>query len=338
MYSNVADSSDSKRLWWATISAAIIFSLLVLFSISSRAGASALTPKGPSAPPPAPTTPPTLAPATSTPRPNLSVTPTRTAVGNPTATRTPAGNPTATRTAVGNPTGTAVASSPTPQRTPTVPHPVPTSGQPPISCGVSFTDVQPGAWFYNYVMWMACSNVVNGYQDGTFRPGNSATRGQIVKIVVGAFGLTPQTAGGPHYADAPADSTFYQWIETASYYNIVNGYPCGGDGEPCNAQNQPYYRPNNNVTRAQLTKILVLAAEEKDPTNWPLLTPAQATFADVPSGSTFYSYVETAFAHTLIDGYVCGDAGEPCPGRYFRPNGTASRAQLSKMVYQALVP
>lgn len=332
MYAQVSSSPDSKRLMWATISAAIIFSLLILFSLNSNAGAAAINTKGSGAPPPAPTLPPTVGSATPT---NLP--------GQPTATRTATHSPataTATRTLVANPSGTVVGptATPTPRRTATVPGPVPTQAATPVSCGISFSDVEPPAWFYNYIMWMACNGVVNGYPDGTFRPGNSATRGQIVKIVVGAYNLPIRTDGGPHYADAPADSTFYRWIETASAYGIVNGYPCGGEGEPCNAENEPYYRPNNNVTRAQLTKILVLAAQQADPQGWTLLNPVQATFVDVPAGSTFYSSVETAYAHGLIDGYVCGGDGEPCPGRYFRPNGTASRAQLSKMVYQAIVP
>jgi hypothetical protein len=187
-------------------------------------------------------------------------------------------------------------------------------------------------------MWMACNGVVNGYPDGTFRPGNPATRGQIVKIVIGAFNLPINTSNGPTYADVSTDSTFYTWIETATFYGIINGYPCGGPGEPCNAQNQPYYRANNDVTRGQLTKILVLGAQQANPSGWPLLNPVLPTFVDVQFGSTFYTTIETAFAHGLIEGYNCGTAGEPCPGRYFRPSASASRAQLSKMIYEAIVP
>jgi hypothetical protein len=221
--------------------------------------------------------------------------------------------------------------------TPTVPGPIPTGIPTPGNCNISFSDVQVGAWYYDYVMWMACTGIVNGYPDGTFRPGNLATRGQIAKIVVGAFAL-PINTGGPGFADVPPGSTFFEWVQTASFYGIVVGYPCGGSGEPCNPQSQPYYRPNNDVTRAQLTKIIVRAAQQWDPIGWALVDPAVPTFNDVPSGSTFYGFVETAVAHGLLDGYACGGAGEPCPGRYFRPNGNATRAQLSKMVYEAVIP
>jgi hypothetical protein len=183
---------------------------------------------------------------------------------------------------------------------------------------------------------MYCNGVVAGYPDNTFRPNLPTTRGQIMKIVVGAFGLTVHTDGGPHFADVPADHTFYSFVETAYFYSVVSGYPCGGLGEPCDTENRPYFRSNVQVTRAQLTKITVLSAIQVNPGAWQLLNPPEPTFVDVAHGSTFYMYVETAVAHNLLQGYTCGDPGEPCPGHYFRPGNNATRAQLSKIVYQAV--
>ena len=73
------------------------------------------------------------------------------------------------------------------------------------------------------------------------------------------------------------------------------------------------------------------------PTNWTLLNPGTATFADVPVGSTYFTYVETGYAHGILGGYACGSvAGEPCPGTYYRPGNQNSRAQVAKMLYQAV--
>ena len=54
-----------------------------------------------------------------------------------------------------------------------------------------------------------------------------------------------------------------------------------------------------------------------------------------PTGYWGYSDIEAANANNIVDGYSCGGAGEPCPGRYFRAEAQATRAQLSKMLYQA---
>ncbi len=45
----------------------------------------------------------------------------------------------------------------------------------------------------------AAHGIMGGYSDGTFRPGNDVTRGQISKTVSNAAGLTG-TPTGQHYA------------------------------------------------------------------------------------------------------------------------------------------
>jgi uncharacterized protein YkwD len=77
------------------------------------------------------------------------------------------------------------------------------------------------------------------------------------------------------------------------------------------------FRPGNTTSRAQLSKIMVIAM------SWPLLNPPTPSFIDVAPGSTFYSYIETAKAHGAIGGY---------PDGAFRPGAYVTRSQLSKMV------
>ncbi|HUS16667.1 MAG TPA: S-layer homology domain-containing protein [Chloroflexia bacterium] len=50
-----------------------------------------------------------------------------------------------------------------------------------------FSDVDAGNPFYAYVETAAARGIVGGYTDGTFRPGNAATRGQLAKIVYEAL-------------------------------------------------------------------------------------------------------------------------------------------------------
>ena len=45
-----------------------------------------------------------------------------------------------------------------------------------------FPDVRSSDWFANYVGFAQENNVVGGYGDGTFRPGNSITRAEAVKM------------------------------------------------------------------------------------------------------------------------------------------------------------
>jgi outer membrane protein assembly factor BamB len=209
--------------------------------------------------------------------------------------------------------------------TPTPPAPTP--------CG-AFSDTHPSDYFYTPVQYLAARGVISGYSDCTFRPYNATTRAQMVKIVVNGFGIAPYTPpGGATFTDAPPSFPFYSVIEAAAHANIVSGYACGGPGEPCDSARRPYFRPYSNVTRGQLSKIVVAAA------GWALANPANSTFQDVAPGSAFYPFVETAAAHNIISGYACGGAGEPCgaSGRpYFRQAANAARGQIAKIVYNAL--
>ena len=111
----------------------------------------------------------------------------------------------------------------------------------------TFTDVSAGHPFYGYIETAFQRGIVSGYDDGTFRPGNDVTRGQVSKIVVGAEGWPIDTSGGPHFSDVSEGSTFYEYIETAYNHQIVSGY---SDGT---------YRPGNEATRGQLSKIVHMA-------------------------------------------------------------------------------
>ena len=159
----------------------------------------------------------------------------------------------------------------------------------------------------------------------------------MVKIVVlglqhAAFTPPPDTNT---FADVPPANPFFGVIEAAAHANIVSGYACGTvPGEPCDAQNRPYFRPFADVTRGQLSKIVVVAA------GWTQINPAAQSFAGrVP---------EYRVLHVRGDGVLprhhqrlqlrrrraspAAASGKP----YFRQFNNATRGQIAKIVYGAL--
>src|SRR5437762_3243015 len=66
--------------------------------------------------------------------------------------------------------------------------------QPMSGCGggetTYFSDINASDWFYPFVTDLADMNAISGYSDGTFRPNNTVTRGQMVKIIVLVANLT----------------------------------------------------------------------------------------------------------------------------------------------------
>jgi hypothetical protein len=160
------------------------------------------------------------------------------------------------------------------------------------------------------------------------------TRGQLSKIVSNAAGFSdPQP--NQLFQDVPLGSTFQVFIGRLASREYINGYACGGAGEPCRPGNLPYFRPNNNATRGQISKIDSNAAGFANPPNG-------QQFQDVPVGSTYYTFTFRLVSRGVMGGYQCGGGGEPCipPGRlpYFRPNNNATRGQTSKIVSNTFFP
>jgi hypothetical protein len=251
----------------------------------------------------------------------------------PTATATVPTTPTETPTSTSTPTTEATA---TPTDTPT--H---TASPTATSCPVQFTDVPEGSTFYDNIRCLACRNIISGYTSGCetgnpcFRPNNNVTRGQTSKIVSNAAGFDDDP-GPQQFEDVPVGSTFFDFIGRLANRGIVSGYPCGGSGEPCVPPgNLPYFRPNADVTRGQITKIVSEAAQFSDPASG-------QQFEDVAPGSTFYEYIYRLVIRSIMSGYPCGGPGEPCvpPGNlpYFRPGANATRGQTSKIVANTFYP
>ena len=205
----------------------------------------------------------------------------------------------------------------------------------PTLCVVQFTDVPQGHTFYEYIRCLACQGIVSGYDDGTFRPENGVTRGQLSKIVANAAGFV-EPVGGQQFEDVPVGSTFFDFVWRLADRGMISGYQCGGPGEPCVAPgNLPYFRPGSSITRGQIAKIVANAAGFVEPVG------AQQ-FEDVPVGSTFFEFVWRLADRGIMSGYPCGGAVEPCiaPGNrpYFRPGANATRGQASKIVANAFYP
>jgi hypothetical protein len=221
-----------------------------------------------------------------------------------------------------------VTATPTSARTPTSTATM--APAPPTPCAIEFTDVPRGSTFYSYIKCLACLGIINGYADGTFRPNNNVTRGQLAKMVSNAAGFgDPQSE--QLFEDVPVGSLFFDYIGRLASRGYMSGYPCGGSGEPCGPSSLPYFRPANNATRGQVAKIVTNSVGFNDP-----IPPERETFEDVVPHDTFWLYIERASLHGVISGYPCGDPHEPCippqNRRYFRPGNSVTRGQASKMV------
>ena len=73
--------------------------------------------------------------------------------------------------------------------------------------------------------------VVNGYEDGTFKPANTLTRGAAAKIICNLL-LTPAVAdtlpaNNTGFKDVPSTNVFAKYIAYCANAKIINGYSDG---------------------------------------------------------------------------------------------------------------
>ncbi len=106
-----------------------------------------------------------------------------------------------------------------------------------------FPDVPSDSWSSPYIAAARDAGIINGHQDGTFRPQDKVTREQIAAMVTRAFDLK-LVGTAIKFKDVPADSWSKNNIDILTSHKIVNGY---SDGT---------FRPKNSITRAQFAKVI----------------------------------------------------------------------------------
>ncbi|MDR2712583.1 MAG: InlB B-repeat-containing protein [Clostridiales bacterium] len=105
-----------------------------------------------------------------------------------------------------------------------------------------FSDVPEGAWYTQAVKFLAEIGIINGYEDGTFRPNQPITRAEFAKIAAG-FDNMSSGADNP-FSDLSDTHWAYDYIISCYMKSWINGYPSGE------------FKPDNNITRAEAIKIV----------------------------------------------------------------------------------
>ncbi len=115
--------------------------------------------------------------------------------------------------------------------------------------------------------------------------------------------LAPPRCQGERFTDVCPEDFFYDPVLQLNDDGIISGY---NTVPPCdNVLHVSCFKPFNNMTRGQISKVVSLAAGFSEPVSG-------QTFEDVPPTNTFYPYVERMASCGIIGGYPCGSPGEDC--------------------------
>ena len=111
----------------------------------------------------------------------------------------------------------------------------------------SFSDVSNKEWYYSYISYLKKYNIINGYDDGTFKPNTPVTRAEFVSMAVRFYGLFDKilyTENTTKYTDIPNSYWAVKDISFANETGWLNGY---ADGT---------FRGDNPITRAEVVTVV----------------------------------------------------------------------------------
>lgn len=72
------------------------------------------------------------------------------------------------------------------------------AGSPEVTGKVSekFTDCTDGSWYADAVLWASANKIVDGYEDGTYKPTKAISRQEMAKVLYGYDKIGGKTADG----------------------------------------------------------------------------------------------------------------------------------------------
>ncbi|AVK83260.1 hypothetical protein C3943_06620 [Lysinibacillus sp. B2A1] len=179
----------------------------------------------------------------------------------------------------------------------------PMQPQEPIT-DIIFSDVPAHHWAYTMIGDFAKRGYITGYADGTFKPNDPISRQHVALIFSRIFKLNP-IQEALTFKDIPLNHPYYETIklvQQAGLYQGINGY----------------FKPNENMSRAQLAKVLAIALN--------LSSASTHTFKDIPLTHWAHDYIIALAANDI----ALGDNG------YFKPESSVTRAQFVAFLYRAL--
>ncbi|GBG10183.1 hypothetical protein PAT3040_04901 [Paenibacillus agaridevorans] len=177
--------------------------------------------------------------------------------------------------------------------------------QPGGTSPVSFTDTK-GHWAEQAIAEAVKRNIVQGYEDGSFRPDAVITRAQFAVLLARGLGLSGGGAAAASFRDVSASDWFADLLSAVLEAGLIQGL---GDGR---------FAPGGSLTREQLATLLVRAYQYGQGKSG--VTIASADIAADEANISQWALADVREALRL--GLMVGRGD----GR-FVPNGTVTRAE-----------
>ena len=213
---------------------------------------------------------------------------------------------------VGGGTNSTTGVSPTMEPSNNIPTVIPEETNKPTDI---FNDINDESWSKNAVIELYNLGIVNGYEDGSFKPENSVTRAEFLKFIITALeaGVSENNISLP-FSDTYNSEWYAPYVSAALNLKMVNGY----DDET--------FRPDSYISREEAAAIVCRGIDAMGISldSYRL----KITFEDENIISDYaVDYVYRLYSSGVIN----GDENQ-C----FRPKDDMSRAETAQLIWNLI--
>lgn len=177
----------------------------------------------------------------------------------------------------------------------------------PIASAATFKDLNEDNPHFDAIQTLKERGVISGFEDGTFRPYATITRGQAAKILANILNLDTSLKV-QKFKDVSSNHEYAGAINALVEKGIIQGYPDGT------------FKPNQNLTRGQMAKIIVKAFELN------LSEEGDLPFTDVSANNEYKPYIQTLFNLGITVGTT---------KTTFSPSAPIARGQMASFVVRS---
>lgn len=167
-----------------------------------------------------------------------------------------------------------------------------------------FSDVEPGAYYYDAVQWAVSEGITAGVSETTFSPDAPCSRSQTIVLLWRAAGSPEAKSQSTPFSDVQEGSFYYDALRWAAEKKIATG---------------DAFHPDDPVTRGMLAAFLYRA-------NGSPAVSKPSDFTDVPSDSPYAKPV----AWVAARGITAGTSETT-----FSPDLACTRGQIVTFLYRA---
>jgi hypothetical protein len=194
------------------------------------------------------------------------------------------------------------------------------------TCNPPFIDVTCDHWAFNYIKAIKDAGITKGCnppENDRFCPEDVVTRAQMAAFIIRAIeGEPTQYNLSPYFGDVSPTHWAFKYVQRVKERGIAQGYP-----------GTNLYGPEDNVTREQVAKMLIMGLVSQGQISEP---PSDYCASGSPFGDVDPSSWSCRFIKKLKELGITQGCNPPANDRYC-PQDVVTRAQMAAFIYRAFL-